>query len=165
MCIHQGGANMIRRSNGMHPFVPLRPFHKIAFNFCDITNAAFAFRGAAGVGRRRLRGRSSATTAVAADAKDRNSKNRRRRRRLFKTFVVQDVITDAVLSPGQQLIIDYAPSNRSKIKAQPTSRHCRLTGLNHALTYSNLAPISWRSEKLRRSPCTGHQVVDLEDGF
>ena len=108
--------------------------------------------------RRRLRGRSSATTAVAADAKDRNSKNRRRRRRLFKTFVVQDVITHAVLSPGQQLIIDSAPSNRSKIKPQPTSRHCRLTGLNHALTYSNLAPISWRSEKLRRSPCTGHQV-------
>ena len=32
-------------------------------------------------------------------------------------------------------------------KPQPTLRHCRLTGLNHALTYSNLAPISWRSEK------------------
>ena len=121
-------------------------------------DAALAFRGAAGVGRRRLRGRSSATSAVAADAKDRNSKNRRRRRRLFKTFVVQDVITHAVLSPGQQLIIDAAPSNRSKKKPQPTPRHCRLTGLNHALTYSNLAPISCRSEKLRRSPCTGHQV-------
>ena len=101
--------------------------------------AALAYRGAAGVGRRRLRGRSSATTAVAADAKDRNSKNRRLRRRLFKTFVVEDVITDAVLSPGQQLIIDSAPSNRSKKKPQPTPRHCRLTGLNHALTYSNLA--------------------------
>ena len=98
-----------------------------------------AFRGAAGVGRRRLRGRSSAATAVAAHAKDRYSMNRRRRRRLFKTFVVQDVITDAVLSPGQQLIIDAAPSNRSKKKPQPTPRHCRLTGLNHALTYSTLA--------------------------
>ena len=93
----------------------------------NITNAAFTFRGAAGVGR------------LAADAEDRNSKNRRRRRRLFKTFVVQDVITDAVLSPGQQLIIDAAPSNRSKKKPQPTPRHSKLTGLNHALTYSNLA--------------------------
>ena len=146
-CIHQGSSNMICRSKGMLLSVPFRPFHRIAFNFCNIINAAFAFRGAAGVGRRRLRGRSSATTAVAADAKDRNSKNRRRRRRLFKTFVVQDVITDAVLSPGQQLIIDSAPSNRSKKKPQPTPRHCRLTGLNHALTYSNLAPISWRSKK------------------
>ena len=117
-----------------------------------------AFRGAAGVGRRRLRGRSSAATAVAAHAKDRYSMNRRRRRRLFKPFVIQEVMTDAVLSPGQQLIIDSAPSNRSTEKPQPTPRHCRLTGLNHALTYSNLAPISWRSEKLRRSPCTGHQV-------
>ena len=49
-------------------------------------------------------------------------------------------------------------SFKSEHKPQPTPRHCRLTGLNHALTYSNLAPISWRSEKLRRSPCTGHQV-------
>ena len=113
VCIHTC-ANMIRRSKGMLPFVPFGPFHKIAFNFCDITMRPWPFHGAAGVGRRRLRGRSSATTAVAADAKDRNSKNRRRRRRLFKTFVVQDVITDAVLSPGQQLIIDSAPSNRSK---------------------------------------------------
>ena len=137
---------MIRRSKGMLPSEPFRPFHRITFNFCNITNASFAFRDAAGVGR------------LAADAEDRNSKNRRRRQRLFKTFVVQDVITDAVLSPGQQLIIDSAPSNRSKKKPQPTPRHCRLTGLNHALTYSNLAPISWRSEKLRRSPCTGHQV-------
>ena len=55
-------------------------------------------------------------------------------------------------------MVDSAPSNRSKKEPQPTPRHCRLTGLNHALTYSNLAPISWRSEKLRRSPCTGHQV-------
>ena len=51
---------------------------------------------------------------LAADAEDRNSKNRRRRRRLFKTFIVQDVTTDAVLSPGLQLIIDAAPSNRRK---------------------------------------------------
>ena len=134
-CIHQGGSNMIRRSKGMLPSEPFRPFHRITFNFCNITNASFAFRDAAGVGR------------LAADAEDRNSKNRRRRRRLFKTFVVQDVITHAVLSPGQQLIIDAAPSNRSKKKPQPTPRHCRLTGLNHALTYSNLAPIYWRSEK------------------
>ena len=148
-CIHQGGSNMIRRSKGMLPSEPFRPFHRITFNFCNITNASFAFRDAAGVGR------------LAADAEDRNSKNRRRRRRLFKTFVVQDVITDAVLSPGQQLIIDSAPSNRSTEKPQPTPRHCRLTGLNHALTYSNLAPISWRSEKLRRSPCTGHQVFSF----
>ena len=91
--------------------------------------------------------RSSAATAVAAHAKDRYSMNRRRRRRLFKPFVVQEVIIDAVFSPGQQLIIDSAPSNRSTKKPQPTPRHCRLTGLNHALTYSNLAPISWRSKK------------------
>ena len=95
-CIHQGGSNMIRRGKRM------RPFRRIAFNFCNITNTAVTFRGAAGVGR------------LAADAEDRNSKNCRRRRRLFKTFVVQDVITDAVLSPGQQLIIDAAPSSRSK---------------------------------------------------
>ena len=95
---------MIRRSKGMLPSEPFRPFHRITFNFCNITNASFAFRDAAGVGR------------LAADAEDRNSKNRRRRRRLFKTFVVQDVITHAVLSPGQQLIIDAAPSNRSKKK-------------------------------------------------
>ena len=118
---------MIRRSKGMLPSEPFRPFHRITFNFCNITNASFAFRDAAGVGR------------LAADAEDRNSKNRRRQRRVFKTFVVQDVITDAVLSPGQQLIIDAAPSNRSTEKPQPTPRHCRLTGLNHALTYSNLA--------------------------
>ena len=86
---------MIRRGKRM------RPFRRIAVNFCNITNTGVTFRGAAGVGR------------LAADAEDRNSKNRRRRRRLFKTFVVQDVITDAVLSPGQQLIIDSAPSNRS----------------------------------------------------
>ena len=90
---------MIRRSKGMLPSEPFRPFHRITFNFCNITNASFAFRDAAGVGR------------LAADAEDRNSKNRRRRRRLFKTLVVQDVITDAVLSPD---IIDAAPSNRSK---------------------------------------------------
>ena len=93
---------MIRRSKGMLLSVPFRPFHRIAFNFCNIINAAFAFRGAAGVGH------------LAADAEDRNSKNRRRRRRLFKTFIVQDVTTDAVLSPGLQLIIDAAPSNRRK---------------------------------------------------
>ena len=87
---------MIRRGKRM------RPFRIIAVNFCNITNTGVTFRGAAGVGR------------LAADAEDRNSKNRRRRRRLFKTFVVQDVITHAVLSPGQQLIIDSAPSNRSK---------------------------------------------------
>ena len=139
-----GGANMIRRSKGMLPSVPFRPFHRIAFNFCNITNASFAFRDAAGVGR------------LAADAEDRNSKNRRRRRRLFKTFVVQDVITNAVLSPD---IIDAAPSNRSKKKPQPTPRHCRLTGLNHALTYSNLAfYLLALQKKLRRSPCTGPQV-------
>ena len=109
---------MIRRGKRM------RPFRRIAFNFCNITNTAVTFRGAAGVGR------------LAADAEDRNSKNCRRRRRLFKTLVVQDVITDAVLSPD---IIDAAPSNRSKKKPQPTPRHCRLTGLNHALTYSTLA--------------------------
>ena len=131
---------MIRRGKRM------RPFRRIAVNFCNITNTGVTFRGAAGVGR------------LAADAEDRNSKNCRRRRRLFKTLVVQDVITDAVLSPD---IIDAAPSNRSKKKPQPTPRHCRLTGLNHALTYSNLAPISWRSEKLRRSPCTGHQVYKM----
>ena len=102
VCIHQGGANMIRRSKGMLLSVPFRPFHRIAFDFCNIINAAFAFRGAAGVGH------------LAADAEDRNSKNRRRRRRLFKTFIVQDVTTDAVLSPGLQLIIDAAPSNRRK---------------------------------------------------
>ena len=134
---------MIRRGKRM------RPFRRIAVNFCNITNTAVTFRGAAGVGR------------LAADAEDQHSKNCRRRRRLFKTFVVQDVITNAVLSPD---IIDAAPSNRSKKKPQPTPRHCRLTGLNHALTYSNLAPISWRSEKLRRSPCTGHQVLRLETG-
>ena len=117
-CIHQGGSNMIRRGKRM------RPFRRIAFNFCNITNTAVTFRGAAGVGR------------LAADAEDRNSKNCRRRRRLFKTLVVQDVITDAVLSPD---IIDAAPSNRSKKKPQPTPRHCKLTGLNHALTYSTLA--------------------------
>ena len=94
-CIHQGGSNMIRRGKRM------RPFRRIAFNFCNITNTAVTFRGAAGVGR------------LAADAEDRNSKNCRRRRRLFKTLVVQDVITDAVLSPD---IIDAAPSNRSKKK-------------------------------------------------
>ena len=108
-CIHQGGSNMIRRGKRM------RPFRRIAFNFCNITNTAVTFRGAAGVGR------------LAADAEDQHSKNCRRRRRLFKTFVVQDVITHAVLSPGQQLIIDAAPSNRSKKKPQPTTRHCTLT--------------------------------------
>ena len=95
-CIHQGGSNMIRRGKRM------RPFRRIAVNFCNITNTAVTFRGAAGVGR------------LAADAEDRNSKNCRRRRRLFKTLVVQDVITDAVLSPD---IIDAAPSNRSKKEA------------------------------------------------
>ena len=84
---------MIRRGKRM------RPFRSIAVNFCNITNTGVTFRGAAGVGR------------LAADAEDRNSKNCRRRRRLFKTLVVQDVITDAVLSPD---IIDAAPSNRSK---------------------------------------------------
>ena len=92
-CIHQGGSNMIRRGKRM------RPFRRIAVNFCNITNTGVTFRGAAGVGR------------LAADAEDQNSKNCRRRRRLFKTFVVQDVITNAVLSPD---IIDAAPSNRSK---------------------------------------------------
>ena len=59
-------------------------------------------------------------------------------------------------------LFDSAPSNRSTEKPQPTARHCRLTGLNHALTYSYLASISWRSEKLRRSPCTRHQVQILK---
>ena len=84
---------MIRRGKRM------RPFRRIAFNFCNITNTAVTFRGAAGVGR------------LAEDAEDGNSKNCRRRRQLFKTLVFQDVITDAVLSPD---IIDAAPSNRSK---------------------------------------------------
>ena len=84
---------MIRRGKRM------RPFRRMAFNFYNITNTAITFGGAAGVGR------------LAADAEERNSKNCRRRRRLFKTFVVQDVITDAVLSPD---IIDAAPSTRSK---------------------------------------------------
>ena len=43
VCIHQGGANMIRRSKGMLPFVPFGPFHKIAFNFCDITMRPWPF--------------------------------------------------------------------------------------------------------------------------
>ena len=134
----------------IRPGKRMRPFRRIAFNFCNITNTAVTFRGAAGVGR------------LAADAEDRNSKNCRRRRRLFKTFVVQDVITHAVLSPGQQLIIDAAPSNRSKKKPQPTPRHCRLTGLNHALTYSTLALyLLALQKKLRRSPCTGPQVYNI----
>ena len=40
VCMHQGSANIIRRSKEMLPFVP---FHKIAFNFCEITMRPWPF--------------------------------------------------------------------------------------------------------------------------